>query len=246
VRRVFVPAESVMGDTLVLRQDEAHYLRRVLRVEPGDHFSAVLASGTERVATVESVGRDAVVASLGDLRGRAADPAADLRLYVGLTKGQKLDLVVQKCTELGASAIHPILCRRSIARPSVERSAGRTRRWRRIAEEAARQCGRTSAPPVGAPIGFADAVVAASEGGGTGVVLRPNAGGEPSPSLESLSLCSPVSVLVGPEGGLAPEEVEEALAQGLTPVSLGRRVLRAETAAIAATAILMHLLGEMG
>jgi 16S rRNA (uracil1498-N3)-methyltransferase len=248
VRRVFVPTEGVDGDRLVLAGAEAHYVRRVLRMLPGDRFSAVLPGGVERIATVTDTSHGRVHASLGDKIQRGADPTSDVRLYPALVKAAKLELTIQKCTELGVSAVAPVVCRRSVARPTEAQADRKRDRWQRIALEAARQCGRTTYPSVRAPRDLPTTVREVGEGGGLGLVLSPDAV-EPAglgALLSEPEAPAPISLLVGPEGGLSPEELDEARAAGFREISLGHRTLRAETAAIAACALVMYELGELG
>jgi len=248
VRRVFVPDGSVKGDRVELCGTEAHYVRRVLRLGPGDRFSAVLPGGAEQVATILSAGGGEVEASLGEEVSREADPAVDVRLLAGLLKAAKFELVVQKCTELGVSAITPVVCRRSVARTAVGDEGKKVERWRRIAAEAARQCGRIVPPTVGQSVTFPQAVSEAAQSGALCLVMSPDAAGETGwgAALTALQPERPVVVLVGPEGGFAPEELEQAEAAGFRAVGLGKRTLRAETAAIVACALVMYEAGELG
>ncbi len=248
MRRVFVPTESVNGERLVLADAEAHYVRRVLRMQAGDRFSAVLPGGVERIATVTDTSHGRVHASLGDKVQRGADPTADVRLYPALVKAAKLELTIQKCTELGVSAIAPVVCRRSVARPAEGEADRKLDRWQRIALEAARQCGRTTYPSVRAPRDLSTTVREVGNGGGLRLALSPEPV-EPTglgALLSTHEAPAPISLLVGPEGGLTPEELEEARTAGFRAISLGRRTLRAETAAIAACALVMYELGELG
>jgi 16S rRNA (uracil1498-N3)-methyltransferase len=248
VRRVFVPSESAQGDRLVLRGDEAHYLVRVLRLGPGDRFGAVLTTGEERVATVHVVRGGEVEATLSDQVVTEGEPRVDVRLLVGLPKPAKLELIIQKCTELGVSAIRPLICRRSVPRPASGAAGHRLARWQRIAQEAARQCGRTTAPVMDAPEPLAAALASVAGSGGVSLVfsLDDAPTGDGARSLLGADWREPVTLLIGPEGGFAPEEVTEAVAAGFRPAALGRRVLRAETAAIVTCAIVMRELGELG
>jgi 16S rRNA (uracil1498-N3)-methyltransferase len=248
VRRVFVPDGEETGGRVVLTGDEAHYLLRVLRLRPGDRFRAVTRAGAEHVATIASVTADAVEALLGEKVPARADPSAHVRLYVGLPKWTKLEMLLQKCTELGVSVVQPVVCRRSIPRPEQRDIGHKLIRWQRIAEGAARQSERTAAPHVQAPVDLAVALADAEALGGTRLVLTPwaDSADEPGCRLIAAGARGPVSLLTGPEGGLAPEEVDEAIAAGFRPVSLGPRVLRAETAAIVACALVMRELGELG
>jgi 16S rRNA (uracil1498-N3)-methyltransferase len=235
----------VAGDDAVLGDAEAHYLRSVLRMAPGDRFSAVLPGGPERIATVTHVDEERVRATLGQTVTNDADPHVDVRLYMALTKSGKPELVVQKCTELGISSIHPMLCRRSVSRPKADRAERKSERWQKISEEAARQCGRTSGAWIAPAIPFVDALREIATAGGTGLILTPDGGEAESRALGEATLSPPVSLLIGPEGGFDDGEVECAVASGIARARVGRRVLRAETAAIAVSAIVMRALGEM-
>lgn len=248
MRRVFVPSGCVSGERVVLEGSEAHYVRRVLRMLPGERFSAVLPGGAERIATIVDVSGGQLHASLGEEVGRNADPAADVRLYPALVKAAKLELTIQKCTELGVSAVTPVVCRRSVARPAPGQADRKLERWRRIAVEAARQCGRTAPPTVDTPVDLSAAIREAADAGGMCLVMSSQAA-EPAALgafVATQDAAGPVSILVGPEGGLAPEEVQEARAAGFREVSLGQRTLRAETAAIVACALVLYELGELG
>jgi len=244
MRRVFVPEGGIEGDCVRLMGREAHYVRDVLRLGVGAHFSAVLPGGIERVATVQRLAGQTVEAALGEPRDAQADPRVDVRVRPALVKARRLDLVVQKCTELGATEVGPVLCERGVARPDRDRVPHKVERWEKIAQEAARQCGRTWAPRVAEPVSFPLAVREVADLGGTGLVLAPAGSGLVQGALPALDDPEPISVFVGPEGGFTPDEVEVARAAGLRIISLGGRILRAETAAIAACALLMLELGE--
>lgn len=247
MRRLFVPEGCVGRDLVRLCGPEAHYLRDVLRLAPGGVFLAVLPDGTERAATVVRLDEGHVEAALGEALEPRADPQADLRLRPALVKGRKLDLVIQKCTELGVAEIAPVLCDRSVSRPDPDGSAHKLERWRKIALEAARQCGRTSPPRIAPPRPFGAAVAEVGALGGAGLILAPEQAGGIGAQCPILTASDrePVSVLVGPEGGFTAEEVTSAREAGLRPVGLGARILRAETAAIAISALLVYELGEL-
>jgi 16S rRNA (uracil1498-N3)-methyltransferase len=247
VRRVFIPPGSLDADRVRLDGSEAHYLRSVLRLGPGGRFSAVVPTGAERLATIQRADDEGVEAILGEERGSCADPLVDVRIRPALTKARKLDAVVRMCTELGASEIGPLLCERNVARPDEGGAAHKMERWRKIALEAARQCGRTAPPRIAAPMAFSRALDELSTLGGTALLPAPTAtcGISPEAPLLVLEDREPISVLVGPEGGFTADEVEAARAAGCRVVGLGRRVLRAETAAVAVCAWVMCELREL-
>ncbi len=248
MRRLFISAPSAEGERVRLTGQDAHYLLRVLRLGPGDRFSVIPSPGAERVATIIAVEAGEVVALLGDEVAQPADPRVEVRLFPGLPKAAKLEFIIQKCTELGVSAIQPVLCRRSVPRPAPADVSHKLARWERIALEAARQCGRSAPARLGPPAPLSEVLLGTVESGGTGLIfdLAETPSGPRSAALADADYREPINVLVGPEGGFAPEEVAEAVAAGFRPVGLGRRVLRAETAAIAVCAILLHSLGELG
>lgn len=237
LRRVHLPPDRIAGDRAELSDEARHYLRDVLRLAPGAVVEVFDGAGRAFDGRIE----DGFLAlALGT--ARSARPAgAALLLLVALAKGEKMDLVVQKATELGAARIAPFAAERSVVRLEPERGEERARRWRRIAEEAARQCGRSDVPEVRAPATLEGALAALPEGA-RAVILEP--GGAP---LSSVPAGAPAyAAIVGPEGGLTPAEVERCRRAGAQPVSVGPRVLRAETAAIVAVAYLQLCFGDVG
>ena len=216
-----------------------HHLR-VARVVPGEQVEVFDGRGRAWAAWLEAVDETGALLRLGEERRGAA--GRSVVLIQGLPKGEKLDWVLQKSTELGVSAIWPVLTARSVARPKPEAIAARHVRWQRIVEEAARQSGRTEVPEVAALRSLEDAVRALTPG----VRLLVLDEEERSERLRHAAGDSAVALVVGPEGGLAREEVEALRAAGGVSVSLGPLVLRTETAGLAALAVLRHLDGILG
>jgi 16S rRNA (uracil1498-N3)-methyltransferase len=235
-RRVHVPPERIEG--ALARPDAAslHYLADVLRLEDGAPVEVFDGAGSAWDATF--TGGEL---RLGERRP-APLPGATVWLAFALARGEKGDWIVQKATELGVSRLVPWQAERSVVRLEPDRAAERARRWRRIAEEAARQCGRADVPEVTVPGtlaaaletpgGFARIAFHAGAGAPLAGLLRPDAPG--------------ILAVVGPEGGLTEREVEACVAAGCGLATLGPRVLRAETAAIVAAALLQHLAGDLG
>jgi 16S rRNA (uracil1498-N3)-methyltransferase len=178
---------------------------------------------------------------LGERRP-APRPGATVWLAFALARGEKGDWIVQKGTELGVSRLVPWQAERSVVRLDPDRAAERARRWRRIAEEAARQCGRAEVPEVALPGTLAAALDA--PGGFVRIAFHAGAGA-PLASLVRPGTPGTLAV-VGPEGGLTEREVEACVAAGCGLATLGPRVLRAETAAVVAAALLQHLAGDLG
>jgi 16S rRNA (uracil1498-N3)-methyltransferase len=222
----------------VARPDAAslHYLSDVLRLDPGAEVEVF--DGVGGAWTAAFTGSDL---RLGDRR-LAALPGAAVWLAFALSRGEKGDWVVQKGTELGVSRFMPWQAERSVVRLEPDRAEERARRWRRIAGEAARQSGRSDVPEVAlpgtlagslpAPPGFERIVFHAGTGAPLAEAVRPGAAG--------------FLAVLGPEGGLTDREVRACLDGGCRLASLGPRVLRAETAAVAAAALIQHLVGDLG
>ena len=242
MRRFFVPPGTVAGGEVILPPGLARRLAKVLRLQRGDHV--VLADGGGRdyeVELKELSARAASAAVVGE-RPSPPEPVLELVLYQSLVRPQRFELVLEKGTEIGVSRFVPLLSGRAQVR--TEAGSQRAQRWRRIVTEAAEQCGRGHVPAVDPPATFEEAA-----GSVTGLRLIPWEE-ERSQGLRSYLRAleqrpATVSLIIGPEGGFAEEEVELARRTGCVPVSLGPRILRSETAGIVA-ALVMHELGELG
>jgi 16S rRNA (uracil1498-N3)-methyltransferase len=212
----------------------AHYLARVLRLRAGDTFVAFdPATARESDAVTVWADHDAITVRFGPLREGAARAARALTWVQGLAKGDKCDAVVRDATELGATRIVVAVTRRSVVKLDAARAAERQSRWARIAQEAARQCGRSDVPLVDAPCRWNEALARAGEDAERFCLWESATAPLAPPLFEALSRGAPVAFACGPEGGLEPSEVECAVAGGWSVVSLGPLALRTETVAAA-------------
>jgi len=234
VLRLFVPQAGVAGPRVQLAGRELRHLR-AQRVAPGARFLVFDETGAEHEVRLERLGGRVAEATILASHRPARESALDLVLAPALLKGARMDLVVEKATELGVRRLAPFLARHAVAQGM------RLERWRRIAVAAAQQCGRTSVPTIDAPVPLTALVGAAWPG------LRLIAWeGERDRALTALpARADAVVIVVGPEGGFAEEEVAAAHAGGFTSVTLAPRVLRAETAAIVAAALCQHRWGDL-
>lgn len=222
---------------LALEGENAHHAARVLRLRPGEAVTLCDGRGTDYDCVVSSVGRDAVICRVQDSHPAVTEPKQRLTLFMALPKGDKMEWIVQKAVELGASEIVPYLSQNCVSRP--DRTDKKVERWQKIATEAAKQCGRGVLPRVGSVIAVEQAIVRAAQSE-TALFLYEN---ETQTGLRDAladGLGKDVSLLVGPEGGFAPEEAAAAKNAGLKSVSLGTRILRCETAPIAALAAILY------
>jgi 16S rRNA (uracil1498-N3)-methyltransferase len=236
-RRIHIPPERIEGSLARLDDAGRHYLHDVLRLEPGAAVEVFDGGGGLYDGRIEP-GFGAL--ALGTRRD-SAQAGIPIVLALALAKGEKVDLVVQKATELGVARIVPWEAARSVVQLAGERAEERARRWRRIAEEAARQCGRADVPDVRAPVTLAT-LVAELPPGYLPVVFH----GDRGTPIAQLPAAAGVVAVVGPEGGLTGAELGTLDRAGAARASLGPRTLRAETAAIVAVALLQARYGDMG
>jgi len=241
--RLYLPESGGEAREAAVRGPRLHYLRAVLRLREGDALEVFDGRGGARDARVESLTGDEARLSFGERREAPARRA--IAVVQGLPKAEKLELVIQKCTELGATAFAPAFAARSVVKLDERRARDRLRRWQAIAEGAARQCGRADIPIVHPPRPLVEAVAALAPA--RALVLDEEERSTRLHQAHALLGPGPLALVVGPEGGLTREEVA-ALARdaGAISVSLGPLVLRTETAALAALAVLRHLDGELG
>ena len=237
-RRFHAPPDAFTQQTITLAADEARHLRDVLRLKPGDEVYVFDGLGHEFRSTVSNIRRDVAELRI-ETEVEPAKPESQLQLNlcVALLKGEKFDLVVQKATELGVTKITPLITRYAdIHLRDASDATKRVARWQRIALEAAKQSGRAFVPEISLPVAFDKLEV---EGDG---VMFSERDGE---SIENLPGASSITALVGSEGGWADEEIETARARGFHVLTLGGRILRAETAAIAVTVLMQHRFGDL-
>lgn len=243
-RRLVVPREAIEGDRATVRGPGHHYLCHVLRLRRGDRLELLDGSGARYEGEIDGISADAVTVAIQDRHPPPPAPAPRIVLIYGLSRRSRTEMVLQKATELGVDWFLPAVCERSVAR-AVDRP-GRAERWLEIMTQATRQCGRAAAPILSPALPLADALAQAGEADLRIVASGPE--GEPISSVsEALAAkgLRDVAAAVGPEGGFAPEELALAVQLGFRSVSLGRLVLRTETAAVAMLTLLSFLSGRL-
>ncbi|MDA8387951.1 MAG: 16S rRNA (uracil(1498)-N(3))-methyltransferase [Nitrospiraceae bacterium] len=249
--RLYCPGLPGSGNVQI-GAEEFEYAKNVLRAKPGDKIALFDGKGREASGVIASISRKDLSVRIGETLDSRKEPALKILFLPAVLKGQKMDFVIQKATELGVARMRPLITGRT--------QVGETRklaRWRKIAIEAARQCGRSFVPEVDEPVslsryftednftenmgaGMNGAGVLFWEGGGAGLKELFLSGRLKSSGAER------ISVAVGPEGGFSAEEVSLAAQKGFHTASLGPRILRAETAAVLAVGLVQFLMGDMG
>ncbi len=237
-RRFFIERSHVLGDVVTMSGTDARKIVQVLRLRTGDRIEIVDSAARVYDATLRVDGAT-VHAALGELRSRARDTGVRIDVAQGVPKGQKMDFVIEKLTELGAATILPLVSERAIVRDA---GAAKIERWRRLARAAAAQSGRDDIPSIEAPMSFGDVI---GRCGDYDVVLFPwevLADRPPPQHLAGIIAgARRILAVIGPEGGFSHDEAERAAAAGASLISLGRRILRTETAGLVLLSILEYL-----
>ena len=251
--RVYVDAPVAAGKRVVVAGSAANHIARVLRLRSGDALTVFDGSGGEFGARIEEFRKEAVVVAVEEHRPLDRESPLPLTLVQGISRGERMDWIIQKATELGASRIAPVFTKRSVVRLDEKQAERKLQHWRAIAVAACEQCGRNRIPDLAAPVDFFDMLAGDPIG-------RPDSAGRIDSAGSTRLLLSPtgdlriddlqdvgkgITVLIGPEGGLEDVEQEAAVTAGFKAVRLGPRVLRTETAAIAALTIIQRYFGDL-
>lgn len=235
VPRIYLDLPLTVGQQIPLPQGARQHIERVLRLKPGHPVIAFNGQGGQFTAELLSGGGLSLLA-FEDVERES--PLA-VRLIQGISKGERMDVTLQKATELGATRISPVTTARSVVRLDEERAERRLGRWSGILHSACEQCGRNRLPKLDEPARL-ESVLTEPKGQATRIVLAP----EGAASLTALDRPAALEVLIGPEGGLSDEEIAMAIQCGFTPVRMGPRILRTETAGLALLAAAQTLWGD--
>lgn len=242
---LFADPSDVQDELLTITGPEVNHIRNVMRLKPGEEISVSIGGdGKEYRYGIESYTEDSVLCRLRFVKDKEVELPVKVLLFQGLPKADKMDLIVQKAVELGAAEIIPVSLERCVVKLDAGKAAKKTARWQTIAESAASQSRRSIIPRVLAPMSMKEAVEYAKEQTEVRVIpyeLQED-DGSVKQYLESLKEGQSVSIFIGPEGGFAPGEVELAKEAGIRPISLGRRILRTETAGLAILSWLIYIL----
>ena len=240
--RLFVSGALSNDSELVLHDEQARYLGRVLRSRVGDELQVFNADSGEWSATIEHISKSSVTLRVGSRLETATESPLKIHLVQGISRGERMDFVVQKATELGVKRITPVLSHHGVVKLDKQRGEKRREHWQHIAESACEQSGRTHPPLVDAPLPLNSWFGATKSEDSTELVLKPGA----TTALASIETPAiKVRLLIGPEGGFSEREYEDADIAGFQAVSLGPRILRTETAALAAITIAQSTWGDL-
>jgi 16S rRNA (uracil1498-N3)-methyltransferase len=240
MRRFYAPTEHFRGEHVTLAAEETRHLRDVLRLKAGDEAHVFDGAGHEFLCVIKEVRRsETTLDVIREVEPAAPESGLDLTLAVSAYKSDKLDLVVQKAVELGVARLSPVVTSRGEVK--LRHTAKRTERWRKIALEATKQCERALVMQIDEPVSLEDLIAGVDEDAGLRLMFSEKGGG----GIPTTTDHQKITALVGPKGGWEDSEIDLAVGRGFIAVKLGRRIMRAETAAITFAALLQHSFGDL-
>ena len=247
MNRFFGKSENISDDTIIIDGSDVNHIKNVLRMRQGDKLIVTGGNNRDYVCSVREYAQDKVFLDIVNDIETDRELPADIYLFQGLPKGDKMELIIQKCVELGVHAVIPVAMKRCVVKLDDKKSAAKIKRWQAISESAAKQSGRGVIPEVMDVMSFDEAVEYVKSNGMNGIIPYELAEGMEASrrAVESVKPGMKVAVFIGPEGGFDLTEVQKAVDAGMQEISLGRRILRTETAGLAIMSILMYHLEEV-
>lgn len=256
MHRFLVSPDSIKDDVVYISGEDLKHVVQVLRFKSGDHLLVFDGTGVEYEVELISIEKSNAVGRIVKISNPNTEPRAKVVLFQGMPKSDKMEWIIQKTVELGVNQIIPVITKYSVVQKTDRNIDGKLERWNRISKEACKQSGRVFIPEVKRPIEYSQAlslwnsiVSNNSEGLSIPVLCYEN---ESKKCLKDLFKCynidciKTVGVFIGPEGGFSEQEIELANNYDIVPVGLGKRILRTETAAVAALSVIMYEMGDLG
>ena len=247
MHRFMVAPNNITNEEITLEGDDLKHLSQVLRLRPGDTIHVFDGSGIEYEASIISSDKSRAIARINTSFQNKTEPETRVTLFQGVPKGEKMELIIQKGVELGVHSIVPVITSRTVVKLNKKDSEKKAERWTKISTEATKQCRRAYVPQILEPISFDEALVKAEDFSAT-LLLYENEGKKclkERLKCYNINKIKDIALFVGPEGGFTLEEVRNYTGKGYDIVSLGKRILRVETATISVLSIIMYEMGEM-
>lgn len=243
--RYFVNNTQIVENYIKIIGEDYQHLKKVLRAVNGDIIT-VCCDGFDYTAEIHEINSGYITSKIIDKKANVTESDLKVTLYQGLPKADKMELIVQKCIELGVNEIVPVITERCISKINTNTDAqNKVARWQKISQEAAKQCNRGIIPKIGMPIKFSEAIKLASN---MDLSIIPYEKESVTSFKKVVAECSTImtaSIFIGPEGGFAEQEIQLADSQGIKKITLGPRILRTETAGMVALSLMMYELGDV-
>lgn len=238
----FVEPGQIQGNKIIITGGDVNHIKNVLRMRPGEELSVSNGTdGKEYRCGIETLSEEEIVCELRFVKEEGVELPSKIYLFQGLPKGDKMELIIQKAVELGVYEVIPVSCARAVVKLDEKKAKGKTARWQGIAQAAAKQSRRGIIPKVKEVMSFKEAVIYSRCAEIRMIPYELAEDMEKTRELiGSLKPGRDVAIFIGPEGGFAGEEVETAVKEGISPITLGRRILRTETAGMAVLSMIMY------
>ncbi|MEF9945775.1 MAG: 16S rRNA (uracil(1498)-N(3))-methyltransferase [Lachnospiraceae bacterium] len=241
MQHFFVAPKQVGEEYILIEGTDVNHVKNVLRMHPGEKLRVSDGDNQSYLGEIQELGETQIVVRILEKEQADTELLSKLYLFQGLPKGDKMELIVQKAVELGAYEIIPVETRRAVVKPDAKKAVKKVERWNAISESAAKQAGRSRIPQVTAVMTYQEALSYAQQ---VDVILLPyeleEGMAKTKEVIGQISDGQSVGIFIGPEGGFEKEEVAQALSKGAKVITLGKRILRTETAGITTLSILMY------
>ncbi|GFI61683.1 ribosomal RNA small subunit methyltransferase E [Clostridiales bacterium] len=238
--RFFSARENIQDNTIKLTGSDAEHISRVLRSEIGDSITVCDSMGNDYNTIISEISKNEISLEIKERFRTESEPSIKITLYQGLPKGDKMDLIIQKCVEIGVYKIVPVNTERCIVKLDKNKERKKLERWQKISEAAAKQCGRGIIPEIGNIINFDEAIK--NVGCDRSIIPYELENDRGLKSFLKDYSGESIAVFIGPEGGFAKDEIDKAINCGIVPVTLGKRILRTETAGLISIANMLFYL----
>ena len=246
MHRFFINQSQIQNGRATITGSDVNHINRVLRLAKGDRLLVLDGAGGIFLAEIEKASRDEVTCSIIERLPEGDGPVVRVTLVQGIPKGEKMDLIIQKGTEIGVCRFVPLVCERSLVRLDGERATRKKERWQRVAVEAAKQCRRADVPAVAAPAHWGEVLGELAPGTAALIPWEEERHMSLKDFLRENAPAPEITLFIGPEGGFTGAEVDRARELGVAPVSLGPRILRTETAGLVVSALVLFQWGDLG
>lgn len=240
MHRFFINRENIKGKKIIIKGEDVRHIANVLRLRTGDRAVLCDGEGKDYIVSIMNIDKNSVITELLNIEKSVGEIDLDITIYQGVPKSTKMDLVIQKCTELGANKVVPVVSERTVVKLiSKNDEIKKINRWQKIALEAAKQSNRGKIPSICMPMSFVNAV---KDSLNKDLVLIPYEEEKDTGLKEILSKEKPknIGIFIGPEGGFADKEVQLAIEHKAKAVTLGKRILRTETAALTTLCCILY------